>query len=174
MSRSAPAQAETALSSFAEFMSKLMIDQYQRHLAELALTLPQAQALRILQGGSRLTGQLAEELRISAPAMTQLTDRLLRKGLIERRAATDDRRCVIVALSRRGERLVDQFCERRREVFSSALALLSDVEQQQVGEALGMVIKALEGQQSSAANGHGVLSHQKEGKRLEHLSLKGD
>ncbi|CAN5447732.1 MarR family transcriptional regulator [soil metagenome] len=169
MSRPASVQAETVLNSFAEFMSKLMIDQYQQHLAELALTLPQAQVLRILKGSSRLTGQLAEELRISAPAMTQLTDRLLRKGLIERRAATNDRRCVIVALSQRGERLVDQFCERRREIFSSALALLSDVEQEQVGEALGMMIKALEGQQSISANGHGVFSHQKEGKLLEHL-----
>ncbi|MGH9944272.1 MAG: MarR family winged helix-turn-helix transcriptional regulator [Pyrinomonadaceae bacterium] len=136
-----------------------MIDQYQQHLAELALTLPQAQVLRILRGGPRLTGQLAEELGISAPAMTQLTDRLNRKGLIERRAADDDRRCVIVALSAHGERMVDQFRERRRQVFTGALSLLSESEQLQVGEALAKVIKALEGSEQGAANGWALGNH---------------
>ena len=71
----APGKVEEILNDFAERMSGLMIDHYQRHLAELELTLPQAQALRILRRGAMTTGRLAEELGISAPALTQASCR---------------------------------------------------------------------------------------------------
>lgn len=155
----APAKAEMVLNNFAEFMSKLMTEQSQQHLTELSLTLSQAHVLRILKRGSRQTGQLAEELKISAPAMTQLTDRLLRKGLIERRSAEDDRRCVIVTLSARGAWFIEQFRERRREVFNGALSRLSNREQQEIGQALEKVLIALEGYQTDTANGGLFSSH---------------
>lgn len=153
MAESAPAEVEEVLNSFADVMSRLMIDHYQKHISELDLTLPQAQVLKVLRRGSMPTGQLAAELRISAPAITQLTDRLLRKGLIERRAHADDRRCVIVALSEKGAHLVNQFRERRREIFIRALAGLSEAEQKQVIEVLGRVVKALESYESGASEG---------------------
>ena len=147
----APTKAEEVLNSFAEVMSKLLIEQYQQHLAELDLTLLQAQVLRVLRRDAILTGQLAAELRISAPAITQLTDRLVRKGLIVRQAAADDRRCVLVTLSAKGRRLVDQFRKQRSEIFSGALAYLSDAEQAQVVEGLGKVVEALERYESNRA-----------------------
>lgn len=144
MTGTATAQAEEVLNSFAEVMSRLLIERYQRHLADLDLTLLQAQVLRALRRGSLLTGQLASELNISAPALTQLTDRLVRKGLIERQAAVDDRRCVLVTLSAKGRRLVDQFRRQRSDIFNGALAYLDEVEQAQVVEGLSKVIAALE------------------------------
>ena len=144
MSGPTPVKVEEVLNSFAEVISALMIDQYQKHIAELDLTFPQAQAMRILRRGPVPTGQLACLLRISAPAITQLTDRLIRKGLIKRTAGAEDRRCVIVALSVRGRQLVDQFRQRRREVFSRALAHLSNQEQAEINEALVKVVAALE------------------------------
>ena len=153
MTGSAPAEVEEVLNNFAEVMSRLMIDQYQKQINELELTLPQAQVLRVLRRGPLPTGQLAAELRISAPAITQLTDRLVRKDLIERRAAADDRRCVIVALSDKGAHLIDEFRKRRRDIFNRALADLSEVEQKQVLEVLGKVVKALENYESSAIGG---------------------
>lgn len=144
------AKAEEVLNSFAEVMSKLLIEQYQQHLSALDLTLPQAQVLRVLRRGPILTGQLAAQLRITAPAITQLTDRLVRKGLIERQAAVDDRRCVVVALSAKGRRLVDQFRRERSRIFTGALAYLSDVEQARVVEGLSKVIEALERYESES------------------------
>jgi DNA-binding MarR family transcriptional regulator len=132
-------------------MSGLMIDQYQKQITELELTLPQAQLLRVLRRGPMQTGQLAAEMRISAPAITQLTDRLIRKGLIERSTTADDRRCVIVALSKEGRLLVDQFRQRRREIFNEALADLSETERQQALEVLEKVVRALESYESSAS-----------------------
>jgi DNA-binding MarR family transcriptional regulator len=148
---SSPAEVEEILSSFTEIMSGLMIDQYQKQITELELTLPQAQVLRVLRRGPMQTGQLATEMKISAPAITQLTDRLIRKGLIERSAAADDRRCVIVGLSTDGRCLVDQFNRRRQEIFDEALAELSETERKQAVEVLGKVVKALETYESSAS-----------------------
>src|SRR3954463_8769754 len=152
MAESMPAlEVEEVLNGFAEVMSRLMIDHYQKQITELDLTLPQAQVLRVLRRGCLPTGQLASELRISAPAITQLTDRLIRKGLIERRAAAADRRCVIVALSAKGAQLVDQFRQSRREIFNRAIADLSEADQELVIEVLGKVVKALESYKAGAA-----------------------
>ncbi len=152
MAGSAPAaEVEDVLNSFTEIMSGLMIDQYQKQITELELTLPQAQLLRVLRRGPMQTGQLAAEMRISAPAITQLTDRLIRKGLIERSTTADDRRCVIVALSGEGRILVDQFRQRRREIFNEALADLTETERKQALEVLEKVVKALESYESSAS-----------------------
>ena len=151
MAGASPAEVEEVLNSFTEIMSGLMIDQYQKQITELELTLPQAQLLRVLRRGPMQTGQLAAEMRISAPAITQLTDRLIRKGLIERSTTADDRRCVIVALSDEGRLLVDQFRQRRREIFNEALADLSETERKQALEVLEKVVKALESYESSAS-----------------------
>lgn len=135
---------EEVLDSFADAVARLLIEHHQKQLGELDLTLPQAQALRILQRGACPTGALATELRISAPAVTQLTDRLIRKGLIERQTAVNDRRCVMVALSAKGRQLVEQFRSRRGQVFGAALEHLDETEQEQFVGALEKVIKALQ------------------------------
>ena len=83
-------------------------------------------------------------MRISAPAMTQLTNCLLHKGLIRPHAAAEDRCCVMVTLSIRGERLINQFCQRRCDILNGALAHLSDAEKARVVEAFGKVVEALE------------------------------
>lgn len=137
-------EAEAVLDRFVEMMFKLMIDHHQKHVLELDLTMPQAQALGVLRRGPLCTGELASVLRISAPAVTQLTNRLTRKQLIERRMADGDRRSVIVTLTDRGRRAVDMFRERRNTIFSGALSHLDGEDRQQVVLALGKMIKALE------------------------------
>lgn len=139
-----PEYIKEILKNFAELMSRLMIDQHQQQIAELDLTLPQTQVLKVLKCGPCPTGHLAAELRISAPAITQLTNRLLRKGLIKRHAAADDRRCVMVTLSAKGQRLINQFCQRRCDILNGALAHLTAAEKACVAEALGKLVKALE------------------------------
>jgi MarR family transcriptional regulator, organic hydroperoxide resistance regulator len=140
-----PEKVAEILNGFGEVMSRLMIDQLQTHLSELDLTLPQVQVLRILRReGAIPTGKLAICLRISAPATSQLTDRLIRKGLIERKHSEDDRRAVLVRLSPSGRCLVDRFRERRDAVFSAALSQLSEAERAMVVSSLQMVIAALE------------------------------
>lgn len=145
MAETEPGKLAEILDGFAEAMSRLMVDQLQKHLAELELTLPQVQVLRILKReGTVPTGKLAGCLKISAPATTQLTDRLIRKGLIERQHSEDDRRAVLVALSPKGQNLINRFRQQRNAVFSAALSQLSEAERTQVVSSLQKVIAALE------------------------------
>jgi DNA-binding MarR family transcriptional regulator len=135
---------EEVLNSFGEVMAKMMIDHHQKQVEALDLTLLQGQLLRVLRRGPLPTGKLAAELRVSASATTQLTDRLIRKGLIERQAAETDRRSVIICLSAKGLRLIEEFRKRRGIFFRGALAQLSETEQAHVIEAMKTVISALE------------------------------
>ena len=137
-------EVEKVLDRFAETMFRLMLDHHQRQAVEMAMTLPQAQALRLLMVGPRSTGDLAAALRISAPAVTQLTDRLLRKQLIERQAADGDRRSVMIALTERGRRAVESFRQRRHTIISGALGFLDDLERAQIVLALSKMVGALE------------------------------
>lgn len=144
MRKTATAEAEAVLDRFLETMFRLMMEYHQKHVLELDLTMPQAQALRVLRRGPLCTGELAAELRISAPAVTQLTNRLTRKHLIERRAADKDRRSVLVILTDKGRHAVDRFRERRNTIFLGALEHLDDNSRSQIVMALSEMISALE------------------------------
>ncbi len=159
MARPTEKEAEDVLNDFAEKMFKLMMDHHQLQISRLDLTMPQAQALKVLRQGPVCTGELAMELSISAPAVSQLTDRLTRKQLIVRRAHNSDRRSVLVALTERGRRAVDQVRARRHEIFLGALAYLTDVDREEVVSALGKVVAALEHFETETASKPGKASN---------------
>ena len=173
MAKAAVAEAEVVLDKFVEVMFKLIMDHHQRQVVELDLTMPQAQALRVLRYGPLCTGALAAELRISAPAVTQLTDRLTRKQLIERRAVDGDRRSVLVRLTDRGRRAVDRFRERRNDIFCGALAHLGDEDRAHIALALGKVVAALESYESRTALGPRKASNTGSGARKQARAAEG-
>lgn len=133
------------LDRFIEDLFRLMLDHHRTHVVEMDLTVVQAQTLTLLSGAPVSTTRLATSLGISAPAMTQLTDRLVRKRLIERASADGDRRAVMIALTEQGKRVVDRFRKRRSEVFAEALSRLNDLDRAEVIDALSKVVDALEG-----------------------------
>lgn len=159
MSRAAVSNAESVLDRFIETMFRLMMDNHQRQAGEMDLTLPQAHTLKVLRRGAMTTGELAAQLGISAPAVTQLTDRLCRKQLLERRADSGDRRAVIVALTDRGRRAVDRFRRRRNDVLSQALLRMDEGDRGQVLAALGKALVALERYEQEAAPGPAAASN---------------
>lgn len=134
---------EAVLDRFVEAVFKLIIEHHQRRVVELDLTLTQAQTLRILRRGPLPTSRLAIELRISPPAVTQLTDRLARKHLIERKAVDGDRRVVLLSLTSRGKEFVDQFRRHRNEVFAGALGHLNQGDRAVVIDAVKKISWAL-------------------------------
>lgn len=133
------------LDRFVEGLFRLMLDHHRAHVVEMDLTVVQAQTLTLLRGEPLPTTRLASSLGISAPAMTQLTDRLVRKHLIERRSADRDRRTVMIELTAQGRHVVDRFRKRRSEVFGEALSRLEDPEREEVIDALSKIVVALEG-----------------------------
>jgi DNA-binding MarR family transcriptional regulator len=153
-------QGEAVLNSFAEAMFRMMVERYQRHLGELDLTMVQAQVIRLLYSRPLSTGELASELGISAPAVTQLTNRLIKKRLIERRSTVADRRSVIVVLTPKGKRAIDRFREKRGDVLRIALDSLDESERAEVMVSLAKVAAAFERSEARAAPGDRRASNQ--------------
>jgi DNA-binding MarR family transcriptional regulator len=135
------------LDRFIEGIFRLMLEHHRTHVLELELTGIQAHALSYLSEAPSPATRLAGSLGISGPAMTQLTDRLVRKRLIERRQLDGDRRAVLIALTEQGHRVVDRFRKRRSEVFAEALSRLNAPDQTEVVDALNKLVIALEGPQ---------------------------
>ena len=79
------------------------------------VTAQQYQALLAIKTKSNETmpmKELAEQLVITHHAAVQLVDRLAKAGLAERQASAGDRRAVVLALTRRGARLLDELASR--------------------------------------------------------------
>ena len=121
----------------------LLVDQHRLQTVQMDLTPVQAVALRLLRRAPLPTSRLADALGISAPAVTQLTDRLGRKKLIERQTISTDRRAVLIAITERGGRLIDAFQQRRVEVFTGVISRLEEGDREQVITALGKIAAIL-------------------------------
>lgn len=86
------------------------------------VTLPQYRVLVTLSNdGPVRSSALAELLGVDASTVTRMCDRLLRDGLIVRRAEPSDRRALRIGLSAKGEQAVAAVTARRREEFAHLL-----------------------------------------------------
>jgi DNA-binding MarR family transcriptional regulator len=73
-------------------------------------------SIRGFPGRDHITiGELAERLQIRHHSAVGLVDRLVAEGLVKREPATEDRRQVYVALTRRGSEMLEQLSEAHRE-----------------------------------------------------------
>jgi DNA-binding MarR family transcriptional regulator len=93
-----------------------------RLYTERGLTMPQVRVLFMLaERPGASSGDLAEELKVSPPTITGMTDRLSKQGLIVRGIDPDDRRIVRLQLSEEGARLTTEVADLSkaalREVF---------------------------------------------------------
>jgi DNA-binding MarR family transcriptional regulator len=86
------------------------------------------QILIALSRGPHSVGQLAEALGVSPPAATQLVDRLVEHGMVERRHGTVDRRVVLVDYAPRMREVALGLMEVRRRRVAEAFARLTDEE----------------------------------------------
>jgi MarR family transcriptional regulator, organic hydroperoxide resistance regulator len=91
------------------------------------LTLPQFYTLihlNRMSGASKMS-DLAEATRQSAASLTGIVDRLLGKQLVLRIRHERDRRQVMVLLTPRGQTLIDEIRQARREQIREALSHLN-------------------------------------------------
>ncbi len=97
--------------------SRALVALAARSLAEVAeeVTLAQYRALIVLASrGPQRVVSLAEALGVTPPTATRMCDRLVRKDLVRRRTARDDRREVRLSLTPAGQALVAEVTRRRR------------------------------------------------------------
>lgn len=74
-------------------------------------------------------GEVQRRLLVSSGGVTYLVDRLVRRGLVERRAVPDDRRTREAALTAKGRRLMSRIFPQHASCIADALAGLSPAEQ---------------------------------------------
>lgn len=80
-----------------------------RAFAPLDVTPGQVRALRVLtHHGEMRMSALSDHLRIAPRSGTEVADDLERRGLVRRRPDPDDRRAVLVALTKEGRRVAEQ------------------------------------------------------------------
>lgn len=88
--------------------------------------------------------RLAEELGLSAGTVSLRIDRLVQRGLAERRPDPDDGRGALVSLTGRGRELFEACAPEHLANAHELLAGLSDPERDQLGQLLGKLLYTLE------------------------------
>jgi DNA-binding MarR family transcriptional regulator len=112
---------------------------------ESGLSLPQIIVLSALQAaGTQSISQIAELTRLSAPAASQLVDRLVEGGYISREADPSDRRVRVVAIRAKGAKLVEQLSHVRRDELEQACARLPRALRGRFADVLGEVVACFE------------------------------
>ncbi len=97
------------------------------------------------QGGEQETGnaltpgELARDMMMSPPAMTNRIDRLVKHGLVERHADADDRRVLRVALTPEGRALANTAVETHLRVEEALISDLTQQEREQLTELLSRI-----------------------------------
>ncbi len=100
-------------------------------------TIAQYRALVVLmsRGPQRLV-DLAVALDVAPSTAGRMCDRLVRKGLIRRHRARNDRRAVVVGITGSGRLVVDGATARRRALIAQIMATLPTARQRAIGAAL--------------------------------------
>jgi DNA-binding MarR family transcriptional regulator len=116
---------------------------WRRYVRAAGLSIPQLTILmRLFYGGDCGVHDIGRHLDVTTAAASQLIDRLVTAGLVERSENVDDRRARRVALSSRGRLLIEEGIEERYRWVEDLAAVLSSEEQAALLQALPPLIAA--------------------------------
>lgn len=100
------------------------------NVAVHGLTLTEFGILEVLyHKGPLLLGEVQKRILVSSGGVTYLVDRLEEKGLVERRACTEDRRARYAALTAEGEAMIARIFPEHAELIREVMSPLSLDEQ---------------------------------------------
>ena len=109
----------------AELMPQIMRGIQLEFFVKRGVTQTQFLMLAAIRAYTRCSmSTLARSLHVSMPTATGIVDRLVRAGLVRRAPQTDDRRQVIVELTRNGQRFFQEFESVVRRRWEEALLAL--------------------------------------------------
>ncbi len=130
-------QFNTALRDWAEIFMTRSMREWVRFVKSSGLSMPQFSTLmRLYYHGGCGISEISAHLDVTAPAASQMVDRLVQTGLLERVEDPNDRRAKQVTLSAKGRALIEKGIEARNR-WSEELAPKLTAEQR------GLVIEAL-------------------------------
>ncbi len=102
------------------------------------------QVLIALGRGPHSIGGLAGTVGVSPPAASQLVDRLVEHGMVERRHAPEDRRVVLVDYVPGMQDVARRMMEGRRQRLEEAMSSLTDEEARAFLKGLKLLVESFE------------------------------
>jgi len=107
------------------------------------LSMPQFSILMQLRyRGTCSVSDISDRFDFSAAAASQLVDKLVQAGYLERAEDPTDRRAKLLSLSTKGEELINQGIEERHRWMDDLVGTLSLEDQKKVADALAILTKA--------------------------------
>jgi DNA-binding MarR family transcriptional regulator len=95
-------------------------------LADASVTLPQVLLLRRVAASSEITpSEIAEQMRMSLPAVSQMLDRLSQLGLVSRAESMADRRKKVITVTPEARALLKRIQRARSTDYAAGVAPLS-------------------------------------------------
>ncbi|GIM90625.1 MarR family winged helix-turn-helix transcriptional regulator [Paractinoplanes toevensis] len=91
---------------------------------------------RLSHAGGRTPAQLADDLHLARPTISNVVRDLTADGLVERRPSPADGRSVLLMPTARAEEMLDAFRQGRSEVMVRAVATLPDEDRERIVAAL--------------------------------------
>ena len=104
--------------------SRALVAISAKSLAEVSneVTLAQYRSMVVLmECRSTTVAKLAEAVGVAPPTATRMCDRLVKRGLISRQPAADDRREITLALTPKGNELISRVTDERRMAITKLL-----------------------------------------------------
>ncbi|MER2600606.1 MAG: MarR family transcriptional regulator [Caldilineales bacterium] len=138
-------QLDTTLRRWSEvFMQRSMRD-FAAFMRSAGLSMPQVNTLyRLSYRGACGVGDIADETGISNAAASQMIERLVQQGLVERSEDPTDRRAKQLRMTPAGLALMHEGAEQRLRWMAELSKSLSEEEQAAVTTALSTLIRATE------------------------------
>ncbi|HEY2498326.1 MAG TPA: MarR family transcriptional regulator [Candidatus Angelobacter sp.] len=94
-------------------------------------------------GGPMSLNQLAQAEQVRPPTMSRIVDALESEGLARRTTDKRDRRAVVIEATEKGTAILWQGRKRRVKFLAKHLSHLSEVERQQIADAIQAIQKAM-------------------------------
>lgn len=117
----------------------------RRLLSECDVTAPQLVCLHMLAAeGSRTSRELAEKIHVNASTLVGILDRLESKGLVRRCRGKEDRRSVMVELTRDGVAFVAKAPSPLQSVLADRLSQLSRKDQKRLADSLEEIVELMQ------------------------------
>jgi DNA-binding MarR family transcriptional regulator len=104
------------------------------------LNAPRLSALSVIVFAGPLTlGQLANAEGVRPPTMTRIVSALEAKGLVKKKASTEDRRTIHLSATMKGKRLLLQARNRRVQTLAHQIRLLPSHDQKNLHAAIAIL-----------------------------------
>jgi DNA-binding MarR family transcriptional regulator len=131
------------LREWAEVFMRRSMHDFIQFSKDSGLSMSQLSVLfRLYHGGDCGVSGLGDHLGVTNAAASQMVDRLVHFGILERTEDPDDRRVKKLSLTARGESIVCESIEARRRWLEELTTKLTPAEQESITQALDTLTQA--------------------------------